>query len=315
MGYSSIEDTGSTASSDADPAPSRRTDLAMPPVRDDAVKKNDAVRGSVAVAVASPHANGVRRAPVVRCDACEFKDICPAARPGEASDGSAPAYFLDKGAALFRAGRAGRHMYLLRAGSLKSFVDTLDGEYQLTAFHLPGELIGFDLSSDDDVSQLYTTVAMERSQLCEVDSPDRSGDASLIQQRLYRLIGAELRQLHANRAMVGRSMAHQRMALFLLDLSERQRRLRRDPDELRLSMSRLDIASFLGLAVETVSRMFTRLQAGGLIAVEMRTVRLLDRARLVELAGVYEPMPGPPPADRAATAEAPAVARRYASRG
>lgn len=256
------------------------------------------------------HANGVRRAPAVRCENCEFQCICPAANSCRAAPG-AQAYFLNKGGTLFRAGRAGRHMYLLRSGSLKTFVDTLDGEYQLTAFHLPGELIGFDLSGDDDVSQLYTTVAMERSQLCEVDCAE--GEAALIRQRLYRLIGGELRQLHANRAMVGRSMAHQRVALFLLDLSERQQRLRRIADELRLPMSRLDIASFLGLAVETVSRVFTRLQVNGMIAVDMRNVRLLDRARLRALSCVYEAMPGQG-SEAAATADfaAPRNPRRSA---
>jgi len=252
------------------------------------------------------HANGVRRAPAVHCENCEFQSICPAANAGRTAPG-AQAYFLNKGGTLFRAGRAGRHMYLLRSGSLKTFVDTLDGEYQLTAFHLPGELIGFDLSGDDDVSQLYTTVAMERSQLCEVDCAD--GEAVLIRQRLYRLIGGELRQLHANRAMVGRSMAHQRIALFLLDLSERQRRLRRVADVLRLPMSRLDIASFLGLAVETVSRVFTRLQVSGMITVDMRNVRLLDRARLLALSCVYEAMPG-----QGAGAEAAATANFTAPR-
>lgn len=239
------------------------------------------------VAVAA-RAAGIRRAPPVRCENCEFQGVCPAALCSRAEH-AAHAYFLHKGGTLFRAGRGGRHMYLLRAGSLKTFVDTLDGEYQLTAFHLPGELIGFDLSGEDDVSQPYTTVAMERSQLCEVDCAE--GEAALIRQRLYRLIGGELRQLHANRAMVGRSMAHQRVALFLLDLSERQRRLRRVSDVLHLPMSRLDIASFLGLAVETVSRVFTRLQLSGVISVDLRTVRLLDRARLLALSCVYEAMP------------------------
>ncbi len=257
----------------------------------DTVTTSDAIGPSAQAqdAAAPARMNGVRRAPTVRCENCEFQAICPAAHRSRTAPG-AQAYFLNKGGTLFRAGRAGRHMYLLRSGSLKTFVDTLDGEYQLTAFHLPGELIGFDLSGDDDVSQLYTTIAMERSQLCEVDCAD--GEAVLIRQRLYRLIGGELRQLHANRAMVGRSMAHQRIALFLLDLSERQRRLHRVADELHLPMSRLDIASFLGLAVETVSRVFSRLQANGMISVDLRTVRLLDRARLLALSCVYEALPG-----------------------
>jgi CRP/FNR family transcriptional regulator len=85
--------------------------------------------------------------------------------------------------------------------------------------------------------------------------------------------------------MIGRKVALERLAIFLHSLSQRLERVRRDPNVFVLPMSRRDLASYLGLVVETVSRLFSRLSELGVIAVERKTIRILDPAKLRELAG------------------------------
>ena len=85
--------------------------------------------------------------------------------------------------------------------------------------------------------------------------------------------------------MIGRKLALERLAIFLHSLSQRLERVRRDPHVIVLPMSRRDLANYLGLAIETVSRLFSRLGELGVISVERKTVRILDPAKLRELAG------------------------------
>lgn len=107
-----------------------------------------------------------------------------------------------------------------------------------------------------------------------------------------RVIGMSVGRDQDHKEILVRRQANERIALFLHGLSERYKGIGRDAIRLQLPMSRIDIANYLGLALETVSRGFTRLQDDGLIEVHGRRVELIDPATLARLAhGLAEEAP------------------------
>lgn len=192
---------------------------------------------------------------------------------------------MARGEALFRAGAPMQALYVAREGAFKTTALAEDGSVQVIGFHLPGELMGLDALGGG--SHRCEAEALEPAQICEVPFADLGRIAAEIpslQQQLLRVIGQSMARDQNHIEMMGRRHANERVALFLHGLSERLSMLGRDAENFTLPMSREDIASFLGLVIETVSRTFSRLQDDGLIAVRGRNIRILDQAGLRRLA-------------------------------
>ncbi len=188
---------------------------------------------------------------------------------------------LRRGDCLYRAGEPFRTVYAVRSGSLKTFTDSGDGREQVTGFYLPGELVALDAIG----AGVYPTTAraLETSSVCEVDWEDLatlSLKISGLQRQLMRTMSREIAQDQQMMTLLGGRPAEQRLAALLCNLAARFGQRGFSSQAFRLSMSRGEIGSYLGLAVETVSRVFTRLQAEGLLSVERRLVRILDPDRL-----------------------------------
>lgn len=189
------------------------------------------------------------------------------------------------GASLFRMGDGMSSIFVTRDGAVKTVTIDEDGDEQIIGFHLPGELIGLDALADG--RHRCEAVALTRTTLCEIPFAqlgEMAGKIPGLQQQLLRVIGMSLARDQDHREMLVRRQANERIALFLHGLSERYRAIARDPVHLQLPMSRIDIANYLGLALETVSRGFTRLQEDGLIEVRGRQVDLMNPAALTALA-------------------------------
>lgn len=192
---------------------------------------------------------------------------------------------LDRGDALFRAGDRFHALYVAREGTFLTTALGEQGDQQVVGFHLPGELIGLDGMGGG--RHRCTTHALEPALVCEVpfDELERvAAEIPALQHQLLRVIGQSMGRDHDHLALLGRRHATERVALFLYGLSERLRRLEKPHAAFRLAMSREEIASYLGLVIETVSRTFSRLQEEGIIAVRGRHVRILDAQRLEQLA-------------------------------
>lgn len=199
---------------------------------------------------------------------------------------------LDRGQTLFRQGDAAPSLYVVRSGSLKTFVEDRAGNVQVVGFHLPGEVLGMGGLGRDHY--IGTAETLERSTVCEIVYASLQpllSQMPALHQQLARFITrrAELDQGHL--VMMGKLRAEERLALFLRGLADRYERLSYDPGNLLLSMSRRDLASYLGLAMETVSRLFGRMEAEGILAVERKRVRILRPDLLAELCGDQQPMP------------------------
>ena len=181
-------------------------------------------------------------------------------------------------------------LYIARDGAFKTVSISEAGEEQIVGFHLPGELIGLDALGQG--VHRCEAIALTNANVCEVPLVQLTAVAAQLprlQQQLLRVIGQGmgLDQDHLN--MLVKRQASERIALFLHGLSERYQLIGQSGLQFKLPMSREDIANYLGLALETVSRGFTRLQEDGVITVHGRLIGISDRPHLNRLAHVEEP--------------------------
>ncbi len=192
---------------------------------------------------------------------------------------------LKKGESLFRQDAPFTSVYAVRSGSLKQVTTEGSGDDQHTNFYLPSELVGLD--GIDEERYPGTVVALETTTVCEIpfDRLDRLSEAlPELRGQLYRSMSKELRDDRRMMRLLSRKTADQRLASFFTSLSDRFRRRGYSPYSFRLSMSRADIGNYLGLAVETVSRILGRFQSQGLVEVSGREVHILDLESLLQVA-------------------------------
>jgi CRP/FNR family transcriptional regulator, anaerobic regulatory protein len=190
-----------------------------------------------------------------------------------------------RGERLFRLGDPLTAVFVARDGAFKSVSISEDGEEQVLGFHLPGELIGLDALGTGE--HRCEGVALTAANVCEVPYDQLSLVAAQVpslQQQLFRVIGQSVDRDQDHLGILVRRQANERIALFLHSLGERYRNVGQSDRLFQLPMSREDIARFLGLALETVSRGFTRLQDDGVIDVTGRRVQIVNVTELLRLA-------------------------------
>ncbi|PWK85783.1 helix-turn-helix domain-containing protein [Fulvimonas soli] len=179
---------------------------------------------------------------------------------------------------IFRTGDPFRAIFAVRAGTVKTCLVDKDGREQVLGFYLPGEVIGLNAIYPDHFP--CDAVALETAYFCRFSFPAMSALAArmpAVQQHLFRLLSKEL---GAASLLAGDHSADERMAAFLVDLGERYASRGFSGTQFQLSMSRGDIANYLRLAAETVSRVLGRFRAQGLIEIEGRALTLRDAAGL-----------------------------------
>ena len=195
---------------------------------------------------------------------------------------------IERGEHIFRVGEAFTRIYALRSGSVKTYASIEDGKEQVTGFHLPGEFLGLDSISTDFYTE--SAIALETCSVCELPF-DRLENLSkahpVIQHALLYAMSEEIQYDHRQLTLVSRMPAEARLASFLLSVSRHFEQRGFSATDFNISMTRSDIANLLGLAVETVSRIFSQFQDKGLLAVERRHIVLLDSAGLKRLAAKY----------------------------
>jgi CRP/FNR family transcriptional regulator len=193
---------------------------------------------------------------------------------------------LRKGDALYRTGEAFTALYAIRIGSLKTTVLAEDGREQVSGYHMLGDIIGLDgIGTEKHGCQ---ATALEDTEVCVVPFErleDIARAVPPLQHNLHRLLSKEISRDQNVMLLLGSMRAEERLAVFLLSLAERYKRRGYSSTEFVLRMTREEIGSYLGLKLETVSRLFSRFQDEGLIQVQGRAVKLLDPAALKQLIG------------------------------
>lgn len=190
---------------------------------------------------------------------------------------------------LFQVGSSFNSIYVVRSGSLKTYSPTVDGQEQVTGFHLPGELLGLDAIGKGQ--HPCAAKALETTSVCEVpfdNLEDLTQELPTLQHQLLRLMSKEIFDDQELMLLLGKKTAEARLSAFLLSISLRFKQRGFSSSEFYLSMSRNDIANYLGLAVETVSRMFTRFQEDGFIKAERKHIVINDRDMMLQIAGINE---------------------------
>lgn len=189
---------------------------------------------------------------------------------------------FQEGQHIFREGDGFNAIAAIRAGTVKTYVTDLEGREKVLGFFLPGELIGLNAIS----SSRYpcNAVALETVFLCRFSFPKMAVLAARIpglQEQLFRLLSEDIGKASL---LAGDFTAEERLAAFLLVISRRYADRGLSATQFRLTMARTDIANYLRLAAETVSRILRRFQELGLIHVERREIELLDVAQLHDIA-------------------------------
>lgn len=226
------------------------------------------------------------------CGECSLRDLCvPLGLNVEdmhALEGAIKSHRqLSKGDFLYRVGDPFRALYAIRSGSTKTCEIAADGSVQITGFHLPGELLGIDAISSEQ--HPCDVMALETTEICELPFARLEALARELpglQHQLFRIMSREIMDEEMQLLMLGRMKAEERLATFLLSFSRRYQRLGHSPRDLRLPMSRQDLGDYLGLALETVSRLFSRFQEDQLISVQGRSVQLLNLDGLKKVSSI-----------------------------
>jgi len=193
---------------------------------------------------------------------------------------------LQRGDYLFRTGDQFHAIYAIRSGAVKVYKTTSDGDEKILGFHLPGELLGLDAIEWNH--HVCTALALETSSFCKIPFSRLEEMCNLLpglQNQMYRLMSRELSTENESLLLLGKKSAEEKIATFLINLSTRLHLLGYSATDFRLPMSRQEIGNYLNLTIETVSRIFSRLQNEKYISIDHKQVQITDLDTLHNLCG------------------------------
>ena len=218
----------------------------------------------------------------VACSSCSLRELC---LPAGLDSGEMERMDrlvthrrrLRRGAGLYHAGEPLAGLFAIRSGFMKSCVLHDDGREQVAGFHMAGDLLGLDAIGSGN--HTCDTVALEDTEVCEIpfaNLEQLSREMPSLQHQLHRIMSREIVRDHGVMLLLGSMSAGERLAAFLLNLSQRFAARGYSPSEFRLRMTREEMGSYLGLKLETVSRTLSSFHERGLIEVRQKQVRIVD---------------------------------------
>lgn len=227
-----------------------------------------------------------RRPAGTACSSCNLRESClPAGiSPGEMTQLEELARLkrtFRRGDYLYRSGSPLKSLYAIRTGFFKTQMLHENGMEQVTGFQMAGEIIGMDAISTD--VHTCSAVALEDSEVCELpfDKLEELGrKLPRLQRHLHIIMGREIVRDHGIMLLLGSMRAEERLAAFLLNLSQRFAARGYSPSAFQLRMTRQEIGNYLGMKLETVSRTLSQFQEAGLISVRNKAVEILDANNL-----------------------------------
>lgn len=194
---------------------------------------------------------------------------------------------LQKSEHLYREGDEFTSVFAVRSGTIKAYRLTGDGQEQVTGFYFPGEIIGMDGICKDQYAN--SAKALETSAVCEIPFhrlEELSTQVPSMQRHFFQLMSQEITSDQQLITLLSKNSAEERVASLLISISARNSRRKLSKTSFRLPMSRTDIGNFLGLTVETVSRVMSRFNKQGLIEVDSKEITLLDINGLKAVANI-----------------------------
>ena len=197
-----------------------------------------------------------------------------------------------RGEHLFHAGDRGLNIYVIESGSVKLYGTTGNGAEQIFAFCLPGDFFGLDALGAPEYGSsaaILEPTTVRALPVSEINAIYQRTPA--VQHRIHLLLAQRISEMYEHMMVLSKKHADERLAGFLLGLDARLPPAQRIAHSLRLSMSRYEIGCYLGLALETVSRILRRFDEEGLAYTRARNIQLHDIKRLGLLAGLASAAP------------------------
>lgn len=194
---------------------------------------------------------------------------------------------LVKGEMLYRAGDPFAGLYLIKSGSFKAVMISGGGDEQVVSFCLPGAITGYD---GFEGHYAYTVTALEQSAVCFLSAEQfeqLSREVPALADHVHRAMGRDFKAMSEMKLLMAQRPAEEQLTCYLFSLADCFAGRGFSGQEFHMSMSRHDIANFLGLAPETVSRLFTRLREEGVISVDGKWVKILDAEQLKQTTCSY----------------------------
>jgi CRP/FNR family transcriptional regulator, anaerobic regulatory protein len=225
------------------------------------------------------------------CASCCLKEVCLPCDLGRSDldsfgEMATARRRVARGASLYHGGDRFDFIYAVRSGSFKTVGVSRNGDEKITGFHLPGEFLGIEAINSGRHG--CSAVALEDSEVCILPFAaleKMAMSTPALQHRLLQLVSGDVSHDQGLMPLLGGMSAEQRLAAFLLSLSRRHQRLGFSASRFVLRMTREELGNYLGLTLETVSRLLSRFQRECLIAVQQRDVELKSAERLMEMAG------------------------------
>lgn len=186
---------------------------------------------------------------------------------------------------LYQIGQPFRNLYAIRFGHFKTYHVDAAGDQQITGFQMAGELMGMDAISGERYQ--CDAVALEDCEVCEIPFPALEGlfgEVPNLLRHFHRIMSQEITREQNVMLLLGNMRAEQRFAVFLVNLAARYAARGYSSTQFQLRMSREDIGNYLGLTIESISRLLARFKKLGLLQVEKRGITLLDPVRLKAMA-------------------------------
>ncbi len=230
----------------------------------------------------------------INCNDCGIHDLCLPALLADVDISNLDSIIqrssrsINKGFHIFNTGDSFQYIYAVRSGAFKSYVNSYSGEEQIFSFHLPGELIGLDAIYSN--IHCSSAVALEESQICRIPYEfldENSVGSEGLKSQVMKLLSKEITEDQQLLMQLGQMKAKEKMAALLINLSIRYEARNLPHDLFTLPMSRGEIANYLGLTIETVSRVFRELKGYGFIKIKGKKIVLKDIPALKHLAGIF----------------------------
>jgi CRP/FNR family transcriptional regulator len=218
------------------------------------------------------------------CQHCALSGVCLGNSVQESSTTSVKSHRVyHRDEPLYLMGDTFDALYILRSGSAKSYLSSPRGDEQISGFYHPGDLIGIE--GFDTMTHAQGLKFLETSSVCRISLKEFNramGESASIRQQVLQSMSHSLNDEQQQLLSVSKFNAEQRLAKFLIDLSKRFKQRGLSGKVFDLSMTRIDIANFLGMAIETISRLLSKMQAQGIIDVNRRQITVLNQDKLCD---------------------------------
>lgn len=236
-----------------------------------------------------PPKNSISQKPV-SCESCSLNSIClpnglSNEELAELEKSIDKTLKFKKKDSVFKAKGLQQGIYAVKSGAIKTTISNSNGQEQVLEFHLPGDLLGFDAFNSGE--HTCDAVAIEDSLLCKISMEvfdDLCDRLPGMRRELIHQVGKEITHSQKQLFSLGQQQTDERFAVFLLELSQHYQSRGFSCKEFLLPMSRQDLANYLGMAVETLSRIISRLTEKGIFKIEKRMVFIEDHQALERLA-------------------------------